>query len=108
MFAYTIGSCVCLVVVGFFASNIASNYSYYVSNNVFKHVNKLSLNSINKITIPKLMTVTTNDATQIQQSFRMFLIIFLAAPATLVGGIIVALNDSTYNSSGMSSLNSLL
>jgi ATP-binding cassette subfamily B protein len=72
------------ISVGFFIAD----YSAAVRTQIFKKVNKMSLENINKFSIPSLITRTTNDTKQIEYTLNMFLTMAISAPATAIGGVI--------------------
>ncbi len=70
----------CIVVVSFIASLISSGYAKRLRASVFKKVVSFSMEEMNQFSINSLITRTTNDITQIQQSVYMTLRMAVTAP----------------------------
>lgn len=62
---------------------------------VFDHVQTFSARELGRFGAPSLITRTTNDVMQVQTVVYMTLTIMIAAPVMLVGGVIMALREST-------------
>ena len=59
--------------------------------NLFRSVERFSLREVNQFGAPSLITRTTNDVQQVQMLVLMGLTMMIAAPLTMVGGVIMAL-----------------
>lgn len=62
---------------------------------VFDHVQTFSARELGRFGAPSLITRTTNDVMQVQTVVYMTLTIMIAAPVMLVGGVVMALREST-------------
>ncbi|HEX7735066.1 MAG TPA: ABC transporter ATP-binding protein [Ktedonobacteraceae bacterium] len=89
----TVGGTICAVVGIFFSSQIATGFGKIVRSKLFTHVQRFSLHEFDTVSTASLITRTTNDTTQVQQVLIMILNMMITAPITLVGGIILALNQ---------------
>lgn len=85
------------VGVGIFtiANNIAAQYlstgiTADLRSELFGKIQTLSQSNVDKITTGKLMTIVTNDTSQIQMVLVMSFRIMLRAPITLIGAIAMA------------------
>ncbi len=81
---------VCMVIVSYLASKIASGFSRDLRNNLFSKVEGFSLVEFNKFSTASLITRSTNDIQQVQTVLVMILRMVLMAPMMGIGGIIKA------------------
>ncbi|HEY0752458.1 MAG TPA: ABC transporter ATP-binding protein [Ktedonobacteraceae bacterium] len=88
-----IGGTICAIVGIFFSSQVATGFGRIVRAKLFTHVQRFSLHEFDSMSTASLITRTTNDTTQVQQVLIMILNMVITAPITLVGGIILALNQ---------------
>jgi len=88
-----IGGTVSAVIGIFFSSRIATGFGKIIRSKVFTHVEHFSLHEFDTVSTASLITRTTNDTTQVQQVLIIILNMMITAPITLVGGIILALNQ---------------
>lgn len=89
----TIGGTICAVIGIFFSSQVATGFGKIVRGKIFTHVEHFSLHEFDTVSTASLITRTTNDTTQVQQVLILILNMLITAPITLVGGIILALNQ---------------
>ncbi|MDE5714872.1 MAG: ABC transporter ATP-binding protein/permease [Anaeroplasmataceae bacterium] len=78
------------ILVCFFASKIASSFSYNLRKEVYSHIQSFSTNEIDQCSTASLITRTTNDITQVQMVVIMTLRMGIAAPTTAILGILKA------------------
>jgi ATP-binding cassette, subfamily B, multidrug efflux pump len=83
----------CAIVGIFCASRIALGFGKSVRNQIFTHVERFSPAEFGTITTASLITRTTNDTTQVQNAVVMLLNVMITAPITMIGGIILAVNQ---------------
>lgn len=93
IFVALLGS-VCMIVSAYYSSKAAMGFSKDLRRDVFTHINKFSIGEFNDMGTSSLITRTTNDVSQIQSVFLMFLRMMLRAPLMLVGGLIMAISKS--------------
>jgi ATP-binding cassette subfamily B multidrug efflux pump len=90
---------VTLVQVGFsiaavyFGSRTAMGFGRDVRNDLFHHVTAFSAQEVGMFGAPTLITRITNDVQQVQMLVLLSCTLLVAAPITLVGGVIFALRE---------------
>jgi len=77
----------------FFGSRAAMGFGRDVRHALFHQVTGYSAKEINELGAPSLITRITNDVTQVQMLVLMGCTMFVAAPITTVGGVIMALRE---------------
>lgn len=77
------------IVSGFFASHVAARFAKKLRHDVFVQVEHFGVAEFEKFGASSLITRTTNDITQVQQTLFMMLRMMLIAPIMMVGGIIM-------------------
>ena len=80
-----------MIIAGFFASRIGTGFAKKLRELIFRHILSFSISEIDNFNTASLITRTTNDITQIQQSLVMVLRMSLQAPIMAVGAISMAL-----------------
>lgn len=88
MILYALGICISVVGVNFLASKIASGFSRRLRYNVFKKVNSFSMEEMNKFSTASLITRSTNDVKQVEQT--VFITLRMAITAPVMGGYAVS------------------
>ena len=88
MLGYALGSALCAILVGFFASRISAGFSKDLREAVFEKVTHFSNENLNTFSTSSLITRTTNDIQQLQMTVAMFLRIVMYAPIIGVGAIL--------------------
>lgn len=76
------------------ASGIGAGFAKRLRNDVFKKTESFSLAEFDKFSTASLITRTTNDIVQLQNSLIMLLRFVITAPITAIGGIVLALQKS--------------
>lgn len=82
------------IVSGFITAYVSADLSYNVREKLFNHVIDLDNKTLNDISIPSLITRTTNDITQIQMFISMGLTMLIKSPILAVWAIIKIVNKS--------------
>lgn len=85
---------VAAILVGWFASRIATSVGMRIRRDVFEKVGMFSNAEFNRFSSASLITRTTNDIQQIQQMLLMSIRLLLFAPIMGIGGIILAIRSS--------------
>ena len=88
MVALAAGIMIAQGLISVIASAVASNLSTNIRTKLYKKVESLSLEEINKFSTPSLVTRTTNDIQQIQMANLLTMRMIFAAPITAVWAII--------------------
>src|SRR5262249_17441350 len=83
------------VVVGYFASRVASGLGKNLRRNVFRKVAAFSNSEFDKFSTASLITRSTNDIQQIQTLMVMLLRIVFYAPILGIGGVIKVYNSNS-------------
>lgn len=87
MLLCALGSLASSVVVGFFASRVAANFSKNLRAATFRKVEGFSMEEVNVFSTASLITRSTNDITQIQMIIAMGLQVLIKAPIMAVWAI---------------------
>lgn len=88
MLALAAGIMVVQGLISVIASAVASNLSTSIRTKLYRKVESLSLEEINKFSTPSLVTRTTNDVQQIQMANLLTMRMIFAAPITAIWAII--------------------
>ncbi|MEY9978967.1 ABC transporter ATP-binding protein [Lysinibacillus sp. RC79] len=80
MLLCALGSMILAVIVGYFAARVATSLSKELRKGVFNKTLSFSMEEINGFSIASLITRSTNDITQIQQTVAMGLQVMIKAP----------------------------
>jgi len=95
MLGLTLLSMIAALITGFFTAKTATGISNDLREAVYNKVLGFSNAEINKFNTSSLITRTTNDIMQVQNTLMMAIRQFIYAPIIAVGGIIRALERST-------------
>ena len=96
---YSVGLFIVIIALGAVVVTILNNVAaQYLSTSItadlrrelFGKIQELSLANVDKITTGKLLTIVTNDTSQVQQVLVMSFRIMLRAPITFIGAIVMA------------------
>ena len=77
----------------FYGSRIAMSFGRDVRRDLFHRVTGFSAREVGKFGAPSLITRITNDVTQVQMLVLMACTLLFAAPITVIGGTILAVNE---------------
>ncbi|MCM1371080.1 MAG: ABC transporter ATP-binding protein/permease [Clostridium sp.] len=88
------GSLISAVVVGYFASNVAAEFTRKIGKKMFDKVESLSMSEVKHFSTSSLITRTTNDVTQVQMFLSMGLQLIIKAPITAIWAVTKILNKS--------------
>lgn len=80
MLLCAMGSLIASIIVGYFASKVASKTGSILRSNVFNKVTKFGEEEIKAFSTSSLITRTTNDVTQVQMFISMGLQVLIKAP----------------------------
>lgn len=83
------------ICVGLLAAKVAAGFSQVVRRDIFKKVESFSNTEFNRFSTASLITRSTNDITQMQTLLIMGIRMICYAPILGVGGVIMALREST-------------
>lgn len=85
----------CAIAAGYFASRTALGVSRDLRKGLFKRVAGFSLSEFDKIGTSSLITRTTNDIQQIQQTTFMVLRMMMRAPIMCIGAVVLAIEKNS-------------
>ncbi|MFJ3390794.1 ABC transporter ATP-binding protein [Lysinibacillus sp. NPDC086135] len=88
MLLCALGSMILAVIVGYFAAKVATSLSKELRKGVFDKTLSFSMEEINGFSIASLITRSTNDITQIQQTVAMGLQVMIKAPILAIWAIL--------------------
>jgi len=94
MLACALGSAGMAVIVGYFCAQIAGKISQRIRSEVFNRVEAFSVDEIKKFSVASLITRSTNDITQIQNTVAMGLQVLIKAPIMAIWAIVTILGKS--------------
>ncbi len=80
MILIAFGICASVIIVNFLASKTAARFSKKLRTQVFKKVNSFSMEEMNKFSTASLITRSTNDIKQVEQTVFMTLRMAITAP----------------------------
>ena len=82
------------IIVGYFSSKIAADFSLNLRSNIFRKVEAFSMSEIKKFQTSSLITRTTNDVTQIEMFIAMGLQLIIRAPIMAIWAVTKILNKN--------------
>ena len=94
MLGCTLASALLAIACGFLAARAASGFSFTVRAKLFHHVMDLGTEEMQSLSIPSLITRTTNDITQIQMILALGLQMLIKSPIMAVWAVIKILGKS--------------
>ena len=92
MLACAGGSLISAIIVGYFATRVASCFSATLRGKIFEKVERFGTEEIKKFSTSSLITRTTNDVTQVEMLIGMGLQLMVKAPIMAVWAILKILN----------------
>ncbi len=87
MLAFAFGDVICTIVIGFFTSQVAANFSRNLRKELYDKVVGFSMEEINNFSTSSLVTRSTNDIVQIVQIISMGLQMLLKAPIIAIWAV---------------------
>ncbi len=93
MLAVTVVQVAFSIGVVYFAARAAMGFGRDVRRDLFHRVTGYSAREVNRFGSPSLITRITNDVQQVQMLVVMGCTMLIAAPITLVGGVVMALRE---------------
>jgi len=91
MLGLSLGLAVISVVAVYFSARAAMAFGRDVRGSLFRAVERFSLREVNEFGAPSLITRTTNDVQQVQMLVLTGMTMMIAAPLTMIGGVVMAL-----------------
>ena len=93
MLAVSLVQIVCTIVAVYFGAKTAALFGRDVRAAVFHRVGEFSAREVNQFGAPTLISRSTNDVTQIQMLVVTTCTMLVAAPITMVGGVVMAVRE---------------
>jgi ATP-binding cassette subfamily B protein len=84
-----------MIVAGYFAARIGTGFARTVREDLFRQVLSFSIDEIDNFSTASLITRTTNDVNQLQQTVVMVLRMSCQAPIMAVGAVAMALKTAS-------------
>ena len=81
----------CSIAAVYLGAKVAMSFGRDVRGAIFQRVLAFSSRELNKFGAPSLITRNTNDVQQVQMLVLLSATMFVAAPMTMIGGVIMAL-----------------
>ncbi len=94
MLAYAFGSLLSVVLAGYFSARVSAKLCQTIRANLYTKVGNLSMNEINKFSTASLITRSTNDITQLQQTYAISFRLLFTAPILAIFAIIKIVGKS--------------
>jgi ABC-type multidrug transport system, ATPase and permease components len=91
MLAIALIGIVCAVSAGYYASRTALGVACDLRKSLFNHITQYSLDEFDQLGTSSLITRTTNDVQQIQQTTFLVLRMMMRAPVMCIGAVIMAI-----------------
>ncbi len=92
MLGCALGSGVLAVITGYFIAIITSNMAYNIRTKVYKKIQSFSPNEFKEFSTASLITRTTNDITQIQQTTAISIQVLIKSPVLAIWAILKITN----------------
>jgi ATP-binding cassette subfamily B protein len=93
MLAVSLVQIICSIAAVYLGSKTAMSFGRDVRAGIFERVLKFSARELNSFGAPSLITRNTNDVQQVQMLVLLTCTLLVAAPITMIGGIILALHQ---------------
>ncbi len=93
MLAVTLLQITCTIIAVYFGSQTSMAFGRDLRSNIFHTVSSFSNREVGQFGAPSLITRNTNDVQQVQMLVMMTFTMLIAAPITMVGGVIMALKE---------------
>ena len=84
----------CIIAGSFCSTMVAAKYAQNLRSSIFRKVNNFSQEEIIKFSVPSLITRSTNDISQVQQTLQMGLRMAIVAPTMGAFSVVKILNKS--------------
>jgi ATP-binding cassette subfamily B multidrug efflux pump len=83
----------CSIAGVYLGANVAMSFGRDVRGAIFSRVLAFSSRELNRFGAPSLITRNTNDVQQVQMLVMLSATMFIAAPITMIGGVLMALRE---------------
>ena len=93
MLAVSLLQIICTIAATYLGAKIAMGFGRDVRGAIFDRVLAFSARELNRFGAPTLITRNTNDVQQVQMLVLLSCTMFVTAPITMIGGVIMALRE---------------
>ncbi len=93
MLAVSLVQIICSIAAVYLGAKTAMLFGRDIRGAIFDHVQTFSARELNRFGAPSLITRNTNDVQQVQMLVLLTCTMLVAAPITMVGGIVMALRE---------------
>ncbi|MDO8363171.1 MAG: ABC transporter ATP-binding protein [Actinomycetota bacterium] len=93
MLAVSVVQLLFMIAAIYYGSKAAMGFGRDVRSALFHQVTDFSAREVSQFGAPSLITRVTNDVTQVQTLVQMTCTMLIAAPITIVGGVVMALRE---------------
>ena len=93
MLAVSLLQIICTIAATYLGAKIAMGFGRDVRGAIFDRVLSFSARELNRFGAPSLITRNTNDVQQVQMLVLLSCTMFITAPITMIGGVIMALRE---------------
>ncbi len=93
MLAVSVLQIACTIVATYLGAKVAMSFGRDLRAAIFERVLAFSARELNHFGAPSLITRNTNDVQQVQMLVLLLATMFLSAPITMVGGVIMAVRE---------------
>ncbi len=94
MLAIALTGAVCAVIRNRFASLVSQNIGMELRRDIYRNVQQLSMENIDRLRPASIITRITNDVAQIQEFINGIMRIMVKAPIICIGAVILIIVDS--------------
>lgn len=94
MLLFAVCSLLCVSLAGFFSARVSAGLCKTIRMNLYKKVGNFSMKEINKFSTASLITRSTNDITQLQQTYAIGFRLLFTAPILAIWAIIKIVGKS--------------
>ena len=93
MLAVSLVQIACSIVGVYLGAKVAMSFGRDIRGGIFQRVLAFSSRELNRFGAPTLITRNTNDVQQVQMLVMLSTTVFIAAPITMIGGVLMALRE---------------
>lgn len=94
MLALALGSLFSVIIAGYFAARVSAGLCKTIRHNIYSKIGNFSMKEIDKFSTASLITRSTNDITQLQQTYSIAFRLLLTAPIIAICAIVKIVGKS--------------
>ena len=94
MLSLALGSLFCTIIAGYFAARVSAGLCRTIRHNIYEKVGNFSMKEIDQFSTASLITRSTNDITQLQQTYSIAFKLLLSAPVLAICAIVKIVGKS--------------